>query len=749
MDLDSDYAVSKTLQVNDIGSLSTRQSSLTSKIKLPKTTTNLAALGFLSVGGNTSNIPYQRNNATLLDETGEALIYNGWADVIKTNKAIEMTVYDGIYDFQKTLENKTLTDMGLSELNHLKNLHNVLETWSATTLPYRYNIADYNGKTIFHYSGATTTRFNIDYFIPAAKVEFIWNKIFNYAGYTYDGSIFQTEDFKNLWMTYPKPVGSTNQALEFINHQDWTDPLSFSTTFPTDFGFAVATVYESTLLTQCFTSTAATSVQQTDGHCRAIKVDADGLYRFNIEGSLYFPPNANASYGIALQRVNLSTNVVTYTPIVQGITGATDLDISYSFTMTDEERVGLHLMNFQYGNIPFTTNSHWQPNQVVGGNLDIDFYKVLGDVVNFDEALIEFKATDFVMEIIKRYGLTMYKDKYTKKLTFLTLGQLLTTDNIDLWDEDIEIVEEEYSYGNYAQQNLFTYKYNEDNASHFNGSIAILNPNLKDENTVISSKFYAPEAYDRYLIGKRFRVYKFWDKEVKDDGEVEYKPLDKRFYLMRSEPYIMPLTTNIDSEAFGQTTTFKNCYVENYNRMGMTDVIEDYYLPMQGILNRSKVVTVNKWFTSKEITDFDFRKLIYLEKLGEYFIINKVADYVVGKPTKTELVNVKFFAEEDDDNNGGNPPEPQVFQITNMTQSGCSVTFNFETDTPFPILLYITATEVLFGQVFGTAMWLPDATTTFTITDLPVPANYHWVLNASYLGGNIATPNYTFLLNPC
>jgi hypothetical protein len=89
-------------------------------------------------------------------------------------------------------------------------------------------------------------------------------------------------------------------------------------------------------------------------------------------------------------------------------------------------------------------------------------------------------------------------------------------------------------YGDYAQKNLMQYKYNDDNATYNDGSILINNQNIADSKVIIKSKLYSPDLDLSNNIGWSSKIYKLWNKEIKDTTTINYKVLENRFYLMRS-----------------------------------------------------------------------------------------------------------------------------------------------------------------------------------------------------------------------
>jgi hypothetical protein len=81
-------------------------------------------------------------------------------------------------------------------------------------------------------------------------------------------------------------------------------------------------------------------------------------------------------------------------------------------------------------------------------------------------------------------------------------------------------------------KNLMQYKYMMLHA--YDGSILINNQNIADSKVIIKSKLYSPDLDLSNNIGWSSKIYKLWNKEIKDTTTINYKVLENRFYLMRS-----------------------------------------------------------------------------------------------------------------------------------------------------------------------------------------------------------------------
>lgn len=680
IDLEPERPIAVNKQVNVIGDLNTRQSDYSQKIKAPKTSNNKRALQGLSNLGNVSQIPYQNNTAKLFDNNGTPIIGNGYAVVKETGATYEIVVYEGITELFKKVENTSLKDIGLPALNHLKNVPAIVDTWDENR-EYVYLLADYNGKFF-----ASTSNVNADYLVPSAYVKYIWQRVFEYAGYTFDGSVFDTDRFQNLTLTYPKPVGSDDQDLiEIYDHTFNTQ--SVNPFFPDPNSGGYLTFYFPYLLQQSI----STAYLISEGNYNeVIEIQQDGLYRFKLQGRLNFPIDEEANYRVyywlndPLEQFDLLT----------GIDATTEIDLSFNLTLSAGDKISLNFGNGE----GFVT-----PVLNFGSDLDINIFFVEGDNVDFEEAFIDFKTTDFLKEVMFQFGLTPFLNTLLKSCLFLTEKERYQDAEVVDWsDKFIDTEKEVYQLG-YAQRNDFRYKYNDQEQTHYDGYISIGNPNLAEQKTVIQSRTYAPERQTRLFANKKLDVCKIWDKEVNDDGDVTYKDLDKRFYFL--EVFDFGQTINLESEVYNELDeAITNAKWGRFLNNNFQRVISENYSATKTILNNTELRTAFIWLKPTEINTLDLTKQYFFKQLGASYVINKVINFVPGVQTKVELlkVNTKEIYQQE------NLPPPLFLEITDDSLVDCELTLTVNTNIPQPFVVSVRAENVLPGvpdsviTIFGT-----------------------------------------------
>src|SRR5690606_26961611 len=192
-------------QANDLADVTTVNTSYSYSLTVPRTPNNTRIFKGLGIKGDTSRIPYTKNRTQLIDN-GAMLIPNGVSTVKETGDTYKVVVQDGIIDFFRSIENKTIGgDLDLSELSHTKNAENIVASFSNPD--YRYLISEYNGRTV------VDGDINPDYQVPSINQKYIFDKIMAYSGYTYEG----LPDISDEWTTFPTPptIPTDEEALRF------------------------------------------------------------------------------------------------------------------------------------------------------------------------------------------------------------------------------------------------------------------------------------------------------------------------------------------------------------------------------------------------------------------------------------------------------------------------------------------------------------------------------------------------------
>jgi hypothetical protein len=647
-DITASTVIAQTKSVNDINSINNRNANYTNTFKIPKTATNMRIMDFMTVTGNTSLVPYQKNEITLFSDNGECFIFKGWGMITDEGDFYEVAIIDGITDLYKSIENKTLADepLKLPELNHQKDIATVKATW-ASDLPYKYILADYNGNT-----GQTNTTpenpipvVNIDYLVPSVNVAWLWNKIMMAYKAAYNGDVFQSRDFTELWMTFPKGVTITGE-----NDHEVFDSTDYSF-YTKNARSAYYAKFKSSSVNELLSSPDSIHMQVRDA----------GTYRMEIKGKLFGYAGAKPDPGSTVaSRLILAKNAVGMQP--EDARNKPAFDANSQFVLGDAAENIMHgsdinvtsnLFQLEAGDFisivvvgQLLTRAFNLLNTTSGNNLEVELYRIDPNVIDFTSAFSDFAVKDFINEVVHRFGLTIFKDKYSNAYEFLTLSEQLENAEVVNWTNKFSRkISENYVYGTYAQRNWLRYNYNDKEATHHDGFMTVKNVNLQDSRDVIKSKIYAPEKQKVTYLNEQTNVYKLWEKEAVDspgpnDDPVKYKQLDKRYYFIRD--ISVGKDIRLKSNGLNTSGSASEYYRESYTNLSFQDVVQNYYAPLQRILDNATIISAEIWLQDTDVVNFDFRKLYYIEQLSNYYLVNKIENFVPGKVTKCELVRVKL-----------------------------------------------------------------------------------------------------------
>lgn len=193
MELSESARITQTKQLNRLDDLTTRQSTYSNEISLPKTSKNKKALDFLGEPGSLSRKPYQVAQARLVLDSME-MINNGRAMIEETTDSYNIKVYDGIINLFTAIEGKSIKDLDWSDLDHVATPQLVVDSMDGSQ-EYIYTL--YGTATNLQVTDVFQ-RTLVEYMLPNVYEYAIFDRILTQAGFTYEGEIFDTDEFKSI-----------------------------------------------------------------------------------------------------------------------------------------------------------------------------------------------------------------------------------------------------------------------------------------------------------------------------------------------------------------------------------------------------------------------------------------------------------------------------------------------------------------------------------------------------------------------
>jgi len=646
-DVREDEKISYTIQVQDLADVSTVNSSVTTSFKLPKTLSNLEAMKYLSIPSDTSNIPYIKNDVKLYDQ-GTILINNGWLKVISTDSEnFNVNIENGIVDFFKTIENKTIgKDLDLSDVNHSKDLVTVVDSFERDD--YTYIVADYNGMNTYKVSGVEYI--NSDYLVPSLNNKYIWDKIFEFAGYTYSGSVFELDEFTNLWMTYPKAPPTD------ISDEDYPEPVRrfetsssnpiFNYNWNVDDGVVNFTLENIFTDEVTFLNNEITIEKSGTYHLRSF--DFDGYASFMRLNQWEEP--TGQWYRVKLQ-LGYFLNGVEFRTGEIGNLGLQEIQLM--LRAGDTLRLFLYFDPFIIGtSIPYSNHTVGQLQDVSLDYYNFRLFQVSQTIVDFGNELLDFSIVDYFKEILIRFALTPFIDNETRHINFLTLDERLQGSKVIDWtDKYIERENESYTYSSYAIKNWFRHKYNDENATFNDGALNVNNVNLELEKTIWSSKIYSynKEITSWYSDELQNNSFPIWNREVKEiidndtntrEFEVKYKGLENRYYFIRRK--FSTNTLNIGSQLLRSETTSSLTAIADTRNLSYIEMTTNYYSNFSRIMSDTRIHDINVYLDVNDLLELDLEALYYFSQENQYYILNRITVDLETRIGKGEFLRVKY-----------------------------------------------------------------------------------------------------------
>lgn len=624
IELPKNTSIKYTKQISDIFDLSQVACSYTNSFEFEKTPANTQTMQYLGISGDNSQIPYQKNTAQLKND-GFDLISKGWFNIQSTEDNYKGSILNGMVDFFKAIENKTMgNDLDLSNFNHEKLLSTVVASF--TNDYYQYIIADYGGKTMFE------DGINIDYLAPCFSIRKLWELIFSTFGFNCDYTNLSYLD--GLYITYPKDVseGQTNELIATLHKNYFADQQMV---FVGD--------NASISLAQRSWSTSVVTEGSLIDNWKFVCPETNSYY-FDLTSEMYviyrYPSRANRNTN---PRIDILKNGVIINSILSDF--VTDVDgvgasRTLTFTITCNAGDIIEMFISAPHHLQINGRSYriyeWRHN-----NTDFLISKTDLGTTTLENELKDFSIKDFIKEQIWRTGLTPVLNKETNTVEFNTLDSRIDFDNAqDLSHAFVKRTGEIYT-NDYAQKNIFKLKNNTDTDTTGDGYLYMYNRNLDDSKIIAQSKIYAPDKkIVTPFIGFATNQYKIWETEAKetDTGiEVNYKGLSGRFYFIRKQN--ITGTFKIISEKLEDETTVSEIPIGINTNTLFEEAVYNNYTEYQKIFINFRIHNIEMALAINDFIGLDLTKPVFFKQENAYYICNK-APYEDGKNSVGEFIKI-------------------------------------------------------------------------------------------------------------
>ena len=605
--LDVSGNVTYVKKVSDIGDITKANSSFSWQITFPKTPNNVKIFQGLGIAGSSSRIPYKKivcqilDNGVIIEPNGNLIITESTEEEYKGH------VKAGIIDFLHDISNDKISDIiDLSDLGHLNTPSNIINTFNNDT-PYKYIVANYNGQKMADIGGVT----NLNPFslVPSINVKYLWDKIFDYYGWSYSGNF----NLSDIWMTYPNAIGYSDSEAATV----------LQVIYNTNFYLVVNPDVKPSDLTVSYINSDFIS-QMASPLSFVFTFEESGTY--NIKASLT---------GV----VNSLVSIYPPIPIKWNIHVGGQYD-PVTYKSGEELEITIFAPAGTNIYIQVLTNGYPHPGvvEITEGWMSVETRGI--QPIDFSEALIKIKVKDFFKEILFRNALTPFINVDDKHITFRTLDERLSAPTLDWSKKYAGRQSEKYVYENYAQENLVKHKYNDENQDYADGVIVVDNENQPTEKTLYQSFSYAPEQtfeqiktnLNTYNV-QNFRMFDV-EIEIDENGDMiaNYKQLKDRFYFIKAR--------TVNEQIYVGTDLATKFPLAEYSEV-FANIIDTKFSNIGRVINDAKILDIDLVLSKMDILNMLFHRLYYFEQEKGYFLLNQLT-WKSGEISTGEFVKINY-----------------------------------------------------------------------------------------------------------
>ena len=622
-----------TRQIADVFDLSVVSSSYTNSFSIPKTPNNTQVMEFLGLVGDKSSIPYSKNEANV-KYGGFDSIPKGWLTVSQTDNEYKTSIIDGMIDFFKAIEGKTIgTDLNLSNFTHEKTLENIINSYDNEY--YSYIIADYNGKLqVKTQSLPNVFAINIDALVPSFNVKKLFEIILFTFGYIYISTELDLF-LDGLWITYPTPPIYENTEEDIVAD---LQKLTWVAA-PQKVGDRYV------VPSQNYWSTSLLNEGSLIENWKYVIGDTAG-FRFNLKTQAY----AQYTLGSSINKPLLVQIIKNGTPFAYTETdplSEVEIDANVFCQIGDVIELSFYVLKQADGG-KFLNKFHHL-------NTEFNIYKITQGDVTPVNAFSNFKITDFFKEILYRTGLTPLANNVTKQITFISISERLNRSNAkDCSSKFVGRLKENYLKGSYAQSNYFKMKYNNEGDKRNDGVITVNNQNIEPEKTLAQSLFYSPvEGLSDVKDTKspavgitKVIILPMWSKDIsindEDETEISYKPLDNRFYFIRRESKHSDDGWQLASDVILGNETVNDLWFANTENTLLGSLVNQNYADYSKIFQNFRSYDFELALGLEDLLSLNLTIPYYFSQESAYFMINKIT-YQQGKKATAECVKINYI----------------------------------------------------------------------------------------------------------
>lgn len=550
---------------------------------LPRCTENDAIFNRgdnLAVNKNRYNVYYN-----FVYQDAEQVLFSGKLKLLETtNTAYNIQLLDSAIDFFDNITDRSLQDInsntldaqdftfGLTAFNALKqsSITNAW-VWSATA-----NNIDKQSTSI------PGTEASLKYSRPLLRVDWLVNKIFNEADFTYNDTFL--EAVENL------AISVNHEAFYVCSYLK-----EFDQTYSVNETFTVPDLDTNTFEYNAPTTSTTIDVGSIDTRIvirGTITTDSDAI-------EIAISSDSTTSADTQEQRLVLAT-------------GTNEVFFVSDVFSTSEANNYITIKILANGDVTFNCQIYTRIEEQAFGDLSTN--PLLNYRVRLFDNMPDVAQKDLIKELLNVRGLYFNSLNAQQQIQCFPYSELNQNFAID-WSDKVErnTISVTGTNSSYAQNSRLTY--NNDDATQANtgrGTIAVNDITIVDEATIYTSLFGASE-------------------EVRISGHV-------LAYFGTYNDTERENTINIRLVEFYEESTYTIAKFEN---LAFDKVLSNKYASVLPSLQKQEIVEINAYLNRVDYLSFNFTQAVYIGFLRSTFFVISLQDYIEKQPTEVTLLKIQ------------------------------------------------------------------------------------------------------------
>jgi len=628
----SENSIAITKQFKTIEDLSRIQSSFSNVFDLPHTERNEAFFRDSCLITSTSNILQLFTADLYFDEF--CIVKNGQAYVESHNlKGYKCRVYDNFVTFFEKIKDKKITDINLGTFDFTWNwatvidrLNDPLDSYYQTPYTtFRLMIGNDNPS----YGVTDTNSVYVDQLIPMINFKgLLYYMANNFGGYTLDDD-GMTDTMKNMLAKYCIALSDLKYSGTIDFNANGVD-LDIN-----NLPWQYSGLYK-------ITNVVEISDQGNNFDNNEYTIPCNGYYTFRVDylwGSsetrgFYTAITKNNDHTVANALVK-KTNTTQYGSDTLVYSGFFYSGETVQFAAGD---VSGRAYPLYLRTVSFTLTSYTRYNTSYGGKVTIQ------------TSLPDLSCTEFIRTICALTGSICLVDEENKKIRFVRLDELKENSAYD-WSNKF-LYEDSISFS-IGLPSIMNFKFEKDDIANPYGVGDLTLKNDKAFGDSSSKDIYslkvtgcaavAPVNVSNYGVAG----YEYYPVLQYNTSTVRYTYKNKLKPIVFSVKVATGKSISV-RDNFGNSTYISNAPFaifssdsasSNSENLNWGNIILKNYDVFTDMLDESKKVIAYFNLTGDDL-GIDVAKPIYVSYYNSFFYLNKIVDYMPGKPTKVELIKI-------------------------------------------------------------------------------------------------------------